>query len=69
MLRTPQYTKDQRVFMVNKRTKGESYKIINYDFKRVFPLAGRDPDRKTISRNKEKFDKKGRFYQSMLIFS
>ena len=59
MLRTPQFTKAQRVFMVNGRTKGETYKVINFDFKRTFPLSGRNPDRKTISRNKKKFDVEG----------
>lgn len=62
MLRTPQYTKDQRVFMVNRRGKGDTYKIINYDFKKAFPLAGRDPSKMTISRNKKKFDKEGLLY-------
>ena len=62
MLRTPQYTKDQRVFMANRKTKGDSYKIINYDFKTVFPLAGRDPSNMTIYRQKKKFDKEGFFY-------
>jgi hypothetical protein len=59
MLRTPQYTVDQRVFMVNRRTRGDTCPVINYDFKKVFPLSGRDPDRKTITRNKKKFDKEG----------
>ena len=47
--------------MVNNRTKGESYKIINWEFKKAFPLSGRNPDRKTISRNKQKFDTEGKF--------
>ena len=47
--------------MVNHRTMGDSYKAINYDFKRCYPLAGRDPDRKTISRQKKKFNKEGNY--------
>ena len=61
MLRTPQYTKSQRVFLVNRRTKGDTYKIINYDFKKTFPLSGRDPSTNTIFRNKKKFDHEGKF--------
>ena len=47
--------------MANRKTKGDSYKIINYDFKTVFPLAGRDPSNMTIYRQKKKFDKEGFF--------
>ena len=60
MLRTPQYTTAQRVFMVNHKTLGEPHKAINYDFKKCFPLSGRDPGRKAILRNKKKFDKEGK---------
>ena len=59
MLRAPQYTKEQRVFMVNKKTMGESTKAINYDFKKCFPFSGRDPGKCIILKNKKKFDKEG----------
>ena len=59
MIRTPQYTKQQRVFLVNRKTRGDTYKVINYDFKRTFPLSGRDPSNMTIYRNKNKFDSEG----------
>ena len=59
MLRTPQYTKDQRVFMVNRRSSGDTYKMINFDFKRKFPLSGRDPSNNTIYRNKKRFESEG----------
>ena len=59
MLRAPQYTKEQRVFMVNKKTMGESTKAINYDFKKAFPFSGRDPGKGIILLNKKKFDKEG----------
>ena len=59
MLRTKQYTKDQRIFMVNHKSRGDSYKCINYDFKRAFPLSGRDPNNMTIWRQKKKFDTEG----------
>ena len=60
MLRTKQYTTEQRVFMVNNRTRGDSYKAINYDFQKSFPLSGRNPDRRTIYKIKKKFDKEGK---------
>ena len=60
MLRTPQYTTEQRVFMVNHKTKGDPYKAIKYDFKKCFPLSGRDPARSVILNNKKKFDKEGK---------
>ena len=59
MLRAPQYTKEQRVFMVNKKTMGESTKVINYEFKKCFPFSGRDPGKCIILKNKKKFDKEG----------
>ena len=62
MLRTKQYTAEQRVFMVNNRARGDSHKAINYDFKKCFPLSGRDPDRKTIYRNKKKFEKEVKLF-------
>jgi hypothetical protein len=61
MLWTPQYTKDQRVFLVNRKTRGDSYRVINYDFKKAFPLAGRDPTNMTFSIQKRKFAHEG-FY-------
>ena len=61
MLRGPQYTKEQRVFMVNSKTRGDSFKCSNWDFKQAFPLAGRDPCKSTIWRQKRKFDKEGIF--------
>ena len=59
MLRTQQYNKDQRVFMVNRRSSGDTYKMINFDFKRKFPLSGRNPSTNTIYRNKKKFESEG----------
>ena len=59
MLRTPQYTIEQRVFMVNKRAAGDSNKAVAFDFRRTFPLSGREPNRKTIMRNRKKFNKEG----------
>ena len=59
MLRTPQYTIEQRVFMVNKRAAGDSNKAVAFDFRRTFPLSGREPNRKTIMRNQKKFNKEG----------
>ena len=68
MLRTKQYTKDQRIFMVNHKSRGDSYKCINYDFKRAFPLSGRDPNNMTIWRQKKKFDTEGiqEFYSTIV---
>ena len=60
MLRTPQYTPNQRVFMVTRRTRGDSIKAISYDFTKAFPLSGREPDRQAIERNKQKFYKEGK---------
>ena len=59
MLRTKQYTKDERVFLVSRRVRGDTYKCINYDYKRSFPFSGRDPSTNTIYRNKKKFEKEG----------
>ena len=67
MLRTKQYTTEQRVFMVNNRARGDPHKAINYDFKKCFPLSGRNPDRKTVNRIKEKFDKEGKLIFFTLI--
>ena len=66
MLRTKQYTKEQRVFMVSNRTRGDSYKAINYDFQKAFPLSGRNPDRRTIYKINKKFEKEGKLVSGIL---
>ena len=45
--------------MVNKRAAGDSNKAVAFDFRRTFPLSGREPNRKTIMRNQKKFNKEG----------
>ena len=65
MLKTPQYTTEQRVFLVNSKTRGTSYKCTNFDFKKVFPLSGRDPSKMTVWRQKNKFDKEGEIFRNM----
>ena len=45
--------------MVNKRAAGDSNKAVAFDFRRTFPLSGREPNRKTIMRNRKKFNKEG----------
>ena len=59
MFRTPQYTVEQRIFLVNHSARGDSTRAINYDFKRTFPFSGRSPKKLTIRRQKKKFDKEG----------
>ena len=68
MLRAPQYTTEQRVFMVDRRTRGDSIKAINYDFKKSFPFSGRNPDRQAIERNKQKFNKEGIMFITLYIY-
>ena len=47
------------MFLVDRKLKGDTSKVINYDFKRTFPLSGRSPSKMTIARNKDKFLKEG----------
>ena len=51
MLRFSQYPSEERVFMVNRKTRGDSFKAIRYDYKKFFPLTGREPNKMTIDRN------------------
>ena len=69
MLRTKQYTNDQRVFMVSRRTSGDCHKAIQFDFERTFPFSGRKPDRKTIVRNKRKFEREGKSLFLPMLFN
>ena len=62
MLRFSQYPSEERVFMVNRKTRGDSFKAIRYDYKKFFPLSGREPNKMTIDRNKKKFDKEGKIF-------
>ena len=59
MFRTPQYTVEQRIFLVNHSARGDSTRAINYDFKRTFPFSGRSPKKLTIRRQTKKFDREG----------
>ena len=59
MLRRSQFTTEQRIFMVNMKAQGDSYRVINNDFKKMFPFSGRDPSNMTIYRQKKKFDREG----------
>ena len=45
--------------MVNMKAQGDSYRVINNDFKKMFPFSGRDPSNMTIYRQKKKFDREG----------
>ena len=62
MMRKGQYTTDQRILMATRRIRGDSIKAINFDFKKSFPLSGRNPDRQAIERNKKKLIKEGKQY-------
>ena len=42
--------------MVTRKISGECHKAIQFDFERTFLFSGRKPDRKTIVRNKRKFE-------------
>ena len=59
-MRKGQYTTDQRILMATRRIRGDSIKAINFDFKKSFPLSGRNPDRQAIERNKKKLIKEGK---------
>ena len=54
--------------MVNSKSRGDSFKCANWDFKQAFPLAGRGPCKSTIWRQKKKFDKEGIFERKLSIF-
>ena len=45
--------------MVNMKAQGDSYRVINHDFRKAFPFSGRDPSNMTIYRQKKKFDQEG----------
>ena len=51
--------------MVNRKSRGDSTKAIKYDFKKMFPLSERDPNKRTIARNKKKFDEEGRIFKNI----
>ena len=69
MLRRKQYTVEQRVLFANGRARGDSYKAINWDFKKSFPFDEKDPGRDVIYKTKRKFDKEGnKKYWILLIF-
>ena len=61
MLRSPQFTAEQRIFMVNMKAQGDSYRVINHDFRKAFPFSGRDPSNMTIYRQKKSLIKKEQF--------
>ena len=55
--------------MVSRRTSGDCHKAIQFDFEQTFPFSGRKPDRKTIVRNKRKFEREGKFLFLPMLFN
>ena len=58
-IRTPQYTHEQRIYMVEQKMAKNSQKIINYNFKKRFPFSGRSPAKKIVWKQVKKFHTKG----------
>ena len=59
IIKSPQYTLEQRVYMVEQKMAKNSQKIINDNFKRRFPFSGRSPAKKVVWKQVKKFKTAG----------
>ena len=58
-MRTPQYTIEERVFLLEQKIEKNPHKVIKNNYKRRFAFSGRSPSKMTIWKQKQKFSSKG----------
>ena len=59
ILRTPQYTSEERVFKVEEKMSNSSHKVIKFNYKRKFPFSVRSPSKMAIWKQTRKFKTSG----------
>ena len=60
IIRSPQYTLEERVFMVEeKMANNSSHKVIKFNYKRKFPFSGRSPSKMAVWKQVRKFKSDG----------
>ena len=59
VMKTKQYTVEERVLLVEEKIKKNSHKITKDNYKRRFPLTGRSPSKMTVWKMCRKFHSKG----------
>ena len=59
VMRTPQYTREQRIHLLEQKMSKTSHKIIKDSFKKRFPFSGRSPSKMTVWKQHKKFKEKG----------
>ena len=59
VLKTPQYTIPERVFLLEKKMSKAPHKVLKYEYKRAFPFSGRSPSKMTVHKQAKKFSTHG----------
>ena len=59
VMRTPQYTTEQRVYLLEQKMGHTPHKVLKFNYKRKFPFSGRSPSKMTVWKQQKKFSSKG----------
>ena len=59
IMRTPQYTIQERIYMLEQKMGHTPHKVLKFNYKRKFPFSGRSPSKMTVWKQTRKFKSNG----------
>ena len=59
ILKTPQYTLQERIFMVEQKMRNNPHKVLKFKYKKAFPFSGRSPSKMAVWKQTKKFKSSG----------
>ena len=59
IMKTPQYTTEERIFLLEQKMSKVGHKVLKYNYKKRFPFSGRSPSKMVVWKQQKKFKSKG----------